>query len=284
MKLALISLLICTALTANAMKPASSYNSSTILEKDTIEQITIVSDNQIDPNQQLSLFFSSPEADIWQNKPDFIELLNKALNAKADPNEIKFFQKIPSVEIAKLLLKNKMNPNKFLMLVLSTYCGKYNHEKSVVEIDPGLIKQQINLIQIALTEKADPNKIEYFPELPSTEIAELLLTHKMDPNKFINLALFCKNSNNDPDFVNKQKELIKLAIKNNVDIKQIIYPEVQHAIYNNLSYIGCFNQSCLLKKIAEILERNCIETEKNYLMLVEKFKRSQGHCMGFTTL
>lgn len=90
---------------------------------------------------------------------DVFDSIVLALEYKADPNKIKSFATLPSLDISDLLLTNNLDPSKFLNLIFDTEASG----------------NRIALINLAFKHKADPNKIENFRSLPSREEGELLI-------------------------------------------------------------------------------------------------------------
>jgi len=142
---------------------------------------------------------------------------------------------LPSLEISELLLKNGLDPDKFLDMSFMEYCYKMNSFFKN-EFDDTLIKNHYNLATWLLEKGAQPQKITDFKTLPSLKLSELLLKKGLDPSKFYYLVLKCgatynygentyedNNSNNSfSDALIKHKNiLLGWALKQGADPKKV---------------------------------------------------------------
>lgn len=210
----------------------------------------------------------------------------KSLLAKgADPRDLRYFPdvKFPSLEISKLLLNNQeksIEPNTFLAMVLKTPCARPIPGARIDKISNKLSAQQYRLAKLALSYNADPRKIEYFQELPSLKLSQLLLNNhekSLDINKFLELLIMLQDDGSIKYFAHKQVELFKHIFKNNaVNLDQLKYPELAADWCNqHKKVIINKDQNSLLSNLALILDQ---------FPIAEQFKQSKGYCMGLTTL
>lgn len=220
------------------------------------------------------------------------ELVKLALEKHANPQKIESFSTLPSIELSRLLLHNKKKPldlSRFFNLVLVLSCQEYNHEKNAYEISTELTRQQYELVELVLSEKdVVVQKISYFSIPPSLEISELLLKKGLTPTELFELALSCEYANTNPEFVQKQKDLIDFALLKGADPDQVKYPEIKYA-FRYKEPLASRDQGWLLKQLGKALSKTPVtnnETEDNdsTTHLAEKFNQSAGHCFGLTTL
>jgi len=140
----------------------------------------------------------------------------------------------PSIEAAKLMLndpENSLSPNDLLNLAVSATCKEWDSKKQAEEIVPKLVAQRDEVLELALANKADPNKIRYFNAPPSIEISKKLLDkYRLDPNTYLNLVsrIFCmehsektKKYELDIDLINQRNTLIELAKEKGASAREI---------------------------------------------------------------
>jgi len=149
---------------------------------------------------------------------------------------------LPAYEAAKLMLeneftpKNTVDPNKFLDWIVRASCEKYNSDTGKYEVDQELVNLQCELVELALRNNADPQKIAALNSLPSHKMAELLLKDKAFADKFFNLVLqvSCKAYNSikksneiDEGLVKRKHALLELALSKGSDVQKInkSYPD-----------------------------------------------------------
>jgi len=176
------------------------------------------------------------------NQEDLVSIA-LAKGAKFSDIKIEYLNSLPSLGLARRMLDNSFDPNKFLELVTQANLESYNSEKMVFEINNDLLKRRNELVELALGYVgADKNdflgmivsrqpvnqedlvsialakgakfsdiKIGYLNSLPSLGLAKQILDGSFDPNKFLELIVQANvsSSNNEKGIYGVDNELVK---------------------------------------------------------------------------
>ena len=175
---------------------------------------------------------------------------------KIDPDRIRFFSEIPSVELSNLFLDN-MASSRFLEIILRQYISSEEDKK-----------HQIETIELALKKGVNLKKIKLNPSALSLKLGKLFLQYGLKPHDIVNLILSSTNSN----LTEHQKELFTFILTQNIDLNQIWYPEAMESLRKKELFAGR-NQGFLIKNLSSILDST--EDSKDFHDLRKNIKENQ---------
>ncbi len=114
-------------------------------------------DKSYDPNEILNLAFAECyHHDKYDNDQTYIDyalakiyqIVELALNAGANPNNIRYFATLPSVELSELLFKHGLNPEVFLDLIGQSAHITFDSKTKMPVLDKQFIQHREKLVEL----------------------------------------------------------------------------------------------------------------------------------------
>ena len=154
-----------------------------------------------------------------QKQGDFIKMALER-GAKFSDISIDNGSYLLSIEAAEIMLKNSLDPNDLVILVMRASCEDYNQEKQTFEVNDKLVEQRSDLIRMALEKGADANLLLKIAVNQSYRNKDIELHHL---------------------FLQRQEDVIKIALErgagfSNIKIENYTYfpsPEAVEIMFKN---------------------------------------------------